>query len=149
MHINRFITSQQRRIERYVTTSDSFSFFNQLTSPELLDIMESSLPEHRERLFPPTETLSMFLAQALKPDRSCQNIVNDAAVKRLTGGLPLCSTNTGAYCKARQRLPLEMLCTLVRHTGRLIAAQAPETWHWHGRRVRGGRNNSYHARYGD
>jgi hypothetical protein len=48
--------------------------------------MESSLPEHRERLFSPTETLSMFLAQALKPDRSCQNIVNDAAVKRLTGG---------------------------------------------------------------
>jgi hypothetical protein len=36
----------------------------------------------------------MFLAQALKPDRSCQNIVNDAAVKRLTHGLPQCSTKT-------------------------------------------------------
>lgn len=67
--------------------------------------MESTLPEHRERLFPPTETLSMFLAQALKPDRSCQAIVNDAAVKRLQGGLPPWSTHTGAYCKARQRLP--------------------------------------------
>ena len=49
----------------------------------------------------------MFMAQALKPDRSCQGIVNDAAVKRLLHGLPPCSTKTGGYCKARQRLPLE------------------------------------------
>ena len=45
---NRFINSQQRRIERYVATSDALSFFNQLTSPELLDTLESTLPEHRE-----------------------------------------------------------------------------------------------------
>jgi len=136
MHINRSIKPQQQRIKHYATNSDAFCFFNQLTSPELLETMESSLPEHRERLFPPTETLSMFLAQALKPDRSCQNIVNDTAVKRLTGGLPQCSTNTGAYCKARQRLPLGMLSTLVRHTGRLITAQAHDTWLWNGSRVR-------------
>lgn len=136
MHLNCSAKSKQHRIKHYATTSDAFSFFNQLTSPELLETIESTLPEHRERLFPPTETLSMFLAQALKPDRSCQNIVNDAAVKRLTGGLPPCSTNTGAYCKARQRLPLDMLSTLVRHTGSLIAAGAHDTWLWNGSRVR-------------
>lgn len=136
MHINRSCKRQQHRIRHYASASDAFSFFNQLTGPELLDTVESTLPKHRERLFPPTETLSMFLAQALKPDRSCQNIVNDAAIKRLTIGLPPCSTKTGAYCKARQRLPLEILSTLVRHTGNLIAAQAPPTWLWHGRRVR-------------
>jgi len=96
MHLNCSAKSKQHRIKHYATASDAFSFFNQLTSPELLETIKSTLPEHRERLFPPTETLSMFLAQALKPDRSCQNIVNDAAVKRLTGGLPPCSTNTGA-----------------------------------------------------
>ena len=94
-----------------------------LTSPDLLDALEASLPgNHRERLFPPTETLSMFLAQAMKPDRSCQVIVDDAAVKRLMHDLPLCSTKTGGYCKARKRLPLEMVSGMVRHTGRLIAA---------------------------
>jgi Transposase DDE domain len=136
MHINRSIKPQQQRIKHYAKTSDAFSFFNQLTSPDLLETLEMALPEHRERLFPPTETLSMFLAQALKPDRSCQNIVNDAAVKRLTGGLPPCSTNTGAYCKSRQRLPLDMLSTLVRHTGSQIAAHAQDTWLWNGSRVR-------------
>lgn len=129
-------THQQKRIRQHAANSDSFSFFNLLTSPKLLDQIESLLPEHRERLFPPTETLSMFLAQALSADRSCQRAVNEAAIKRLTGGLPGCSTHTGAYCRARQRLPLEMPATLVRHTGRLMAGQTPDAWHWQGRPVR-------------
>ena len=79
---------QQKRLHHHAANNDAYSFFNLLTSPELLDTVESLLPEHRERLFPPTETLSMFLAQAMSADRSCQNAVNDAAIKRLLGRLP-------------------------------------------------------------
>jgi hypothetical protein len=107
-----------------------------LTSPELLDQVEVLLPDHRERLYPPTETLSMFLAQALSTDRSCQRAVNDAAIKRLAGGLTPCSTHTGAYCRARQRLPVEMVSTLVRQSGQLMAGTARDAWHWRGRPVR-------------
>jgi len=78
----------------------------------------------------------MFLAQALHADRSCQHIVNDAAVKRLIHRLPQCATNTGGYCKARQRLPLEMISGRARHTGCLIAEKAIAPWLWYGRRVR-------------
>lgn len=127
---------QQRRVRSHAHNSDAYAFFNLLTSPELLGEVESLLPEHRDRRFPPTETLSMFLAQALSADRSCQKAVNDTAVKRLAGGLPLCSTHTGAYCRARQRLPTEMISTLVRQLGRRITAQAPEPWRWRGRPVR-------------
>jgi len=127
---------QQKRVKAQARSSDSYTFFNLLTSPEFIDQIESLLPEHRERLFPPTETLSMFLAQALATDRSCQNAVNDSAIKRLVGGLPNCSTHTGAYCRARQRLPMEMVSTLARYTGRMIAQNTPETWHWKGRPVR-------------
>lgn len=49
---------QQRRIRRRAGQSDAYVFFNLLTSPELLDRVESLLPGHRERLFPPAETLS-------------------------------------------------------------------------------------------
>ena len=127
---------QQKRVRTYATTSDSYAFFNMLTGPELLDPVESLLPGHRERLFPPTETLSMFLAQAMNADRSCQSTVNDASIKRLMNGLPICSTHTGAYCRARKRLPLDMVSTLARHTGCVMAERTPETWHWRGRPVR-------------
>lgn len=127
---------QQSRVRRRADQSDAFAFFNLLTSPQLLDEVESLLPEHRERLFPPTETLSMFLSQALSADRSCQRAVNEAAVKRLTAGLPRVSTHTGAYCRARMRLPEPMLSGLMQHTGRMISAQAPSAWRWRGHPVR-------------
>ncbi len=137
MHSNRRACAhQQRRVHRRAVNSDSYAFFNLLTGPELLDRVESLLPDHRERLFPPTETLSMFLAQALSADRSCQRAVNENAIKRLAGGLPGCSTHTGAYCSARQRLPTQLPSTLVCHTGRLMAEQVPDEWHWRGRPVR-------------
>ena len=127
---------QQKRVRTYGAKSDTYAFFNLLTGPKFLDQVESLLPDHRERLFPPTETLSMFLAQAMSQDRSCQSVVDDAAIKRLMGGLPVCSTHTGAYCQARKRLPLEMISTLTRYTGRMIAENTPNTWHWRGRPVK-------------
>ena len=132
----RFANHQQKLIKSYGTNSDSYRFFNLLTSNELLETVEELLPEHRERLYPPTETLSMFLAQAMNSDRSCQNIVNQAAVQRLAGGLSACSTFTGAYCRARQRLPLEMIVNLAQCVGGLVDEQTPREWRWQGRRVR-------------
>lgn len=127
---------QQQRIKSRRTQSDSYAFFNVLTSDALLSQIEAHLPEHRERLFPPTETLSMFLAQAMSADRSCQYIVNQAAIHRVAGGLSAPSTHTGGYCRARQRLPLNMVSHLSLHLGSLIDTQVPKAWRWQGRRVR-------------
>ena len=127
---------KQRRVQNLIKNSDSYSFFNLLTGPEMLSMVEQLLPEeHRERQFPPTETLSMFLAQAMSEDRSCQKAVIDAAVKRTVGGLSPCSTATGGYCQARKRLSLEMVSTLTRYAGELMSRQIPEQWRWFGKRV--------------
>ena len=77
---------QQQRVLQHVDNTDSYAMFNLLTGPRLLDRVEALLPNHRERLFPPTETLSMFLAQALSTDGSCRQVVNDAAVKNKKRG---------------------------------------------------------------
>ena len=61
--INKLARMQQQNIRDYAQNSDSFCFFNLLTSDDLLDTVERLLPEHRERDYPPTETLSMFFAQ--------------------------------------------------------------------------------------
>ena len=127
---------QQQRVHKQALHSDACAFFNLLTGAELLDEVELLLPPHRERLFPPTETLSMFLAQALNVDRSCQKAVNDTALHRLASGLPSCSTYTGAYCRARQRLSTSMVYTLARCTGRRVVEHAPCSWHWRNRPVR-------------
>ena len=137
MHPNqRACLHQQQRVCRHAANSDSYAFFNLLTGPELLEPVEALLPEHRERLFPPTETLSMFLAQAMSADRSCQQAVNEAAIKRLNGGLPQCSTHTGAYCRARQRLPTGDGRHIGASYGILMAERTPPAWQWRGRAVR-------------
>ncbi len=65
---------------------------------------ESHLPEHRERLYPPTVVLSMFMRQALNADGSCQKAVNGWAAQREAEGLSVQSIRIGAYCKARTTL---------------------------------------------
>ena len=47
-----------------------------------------------------------------------------------------CRTRTGAYCKARQRLPITMVSSLVKQTGRLVDKTIPDNWRWRGRPVR-------------
>ena len=137
MHRKPSVRAQQhRRVRGHAESSDAYAFFDLLTGPALLSTVRSLLPAHRERLYPPTATLSMFLGQALSADRSCQKAVNEVAVKRLSARLRPCSTHTGAYCNARQRLPQAMVSTLVQHTGQLITAQAPKSWRWRGRPVR-------------
>ena len=128
----------QRRsnIGRQAKATEAVEFFNVLTSPELLQTTEALLPEHRERLYPPTVTLSMFMRQVLEADGSCQKAVNGWAAQRAADGLTACSVRTGGYCRARQRLPLEMLSALTRETGRLLSQKALGQWLWRGRAVK-------------
>jgi hypothetical protein len=53
--------AQQRFIRSQRTETDCLTAFNLLTDDLLFDELEKLLPEHRERLFPPTETLATTL----------------------------------------------------------------------------------------
>ena len=134
--INQNIPSVQKQIGKQLTKSDSDDFFNLLTSPELFEITEDLLPDYRERTFPPTETLSMFLAQVINSNSSCQKAVTDAAMKRLISGLDNCSLATGGYCKARQRIPLKLVKTLAQQSAKLIEEHVPSAWKFKARNVK-------------
>lgn len=127
---------QQKRIARQIKDTDSTRFFNLLTSPQLLSCVEDHLPEHRERLYPPTETLAMFLSQALSTDASCQKAVNDVAIQRACAGMRANSVRTGGYCRARQRLPLQMISSIAKCVGNLIGTRVPGSWSWKNRPVK-------------
>ena len=133
----RNVLHQRRsKIERLGRVTQAVDFFNVLTSPELLATTEAQLPEHRERLYPPTVALSMFMRQVLEADGSCQKAVNGWAAQRAADGLSSCSVRTGGFCRARQRLPLEMVSALTRETGRLLSQKALKKWLWRGRSVK-------------
>jgi hypothetical protein len=127
---------QQRNLQQHVQNRTAVDFFNVLTGPQLLEFADAHLPEHRERLYPPTVTLSMFIQQVLAEDSSCQRAVNGWAAQRLAEGLSTQSVRTGAYCRARARLPLTMIQSLVRETGRILCTGARNSWCWRGRAVK-------------
>jgi len=125
-----------RRLARRVEQADTYTFFNCLTDDQLLPIIDALLPPHRERVFTPTLTLSMFMAQALSDDGSCQKAVDDLLAKRVCEQLPPCSVSTGAYCRARRRLPKAMITELVTATGALAKERVRAPWLWQGRSVK-------------
>jgi hypothetical protein len=125
-----------KHISRSVREIEAVDFFNLLTGGELLEMTDSLMPAHRERLYPPTVALSMFMGQVLDEDGSCQKAVDSWAGQRVAEGLSVQSVNTGAYCKARQRLPVTMVSTLARHTGKVLSERAQNGWRWRGRCVK-------------
>jgi len=129
---------QQRRgrIQRHTQQLKTVDFFNVLTGPELLESTEEHLPAHRERLYPPTVALSMFIKQGLSADRSCQQAVDSWAAQRAAEGLSVNSVGTGGYCQARQRLPTQMVSALARQSAHLLSSQAPHQWRWRDRCVK-------------
>ena len=133
-------TRQQRHVRKQVQKVarqvDSMSFFNLVTGPDLLGELEALLPEFRERKYPPTVTLAMFLGQVLSADGSCQNAVNEATVTRLLSGVDPGGANTGSYSDARKRLPLELVQGLTRSVARLMGTRTPARWAWRGRHIK-------------
>jgi len=87
-------------------------------------------------LYTPAVTVWVFLSQCLSPDHSCRDAVARLIAWRVAGGQEPCSAETGGYCTARNDLPEEALHALARDTGKEIEDQSPETWLWHGRKVR-------------
>jgi hypothetical protein len=88
-----------------------------------------------DRIFSPLVTLWVFLGQVLSPDHSCRAAVARLNAHRVSRGLRPCSARTGAYCRARQRLPEVFFSAAACAAGRALDARADRRWLWKGRRV--------------
>ena len=88
-----------------------------------------------DRIFSPLVTLGVFLGQILSADHSCRAAVARLIAHRLARGQRPCSSDTGAYCQARKRLPEQFFAEVARHTGRALDDGVDDRWCWKRRRV--------------
>jgi hypothetical protein len=107
-----------------------------LPAPSIQEALDAEGVSFRDRLFSPFVTLWVFLSQVLDADPSCQQAVTRWLAFRAAQGLPPASSDTGAYCKARQRLPEALFARLTRTTGQQVLDEAPAAWLWKGRTVK-------------
>lgn len=88
-------------------------------------------------IYTPAVTLWAFLSQVLFKEemRSCVAAVSRVIVLLVTLGREPCSDNTGAYCRARAKLPLAVLRRLTYQVADECEQRLPNSWLWNGRHV--------------
>ncbi len=74
-----------------------------------------------------------FLWQIIQGYASCQDAVIQIVRWCTQQGRKACSPDSGHYCQARARLPLEFLKTLFFLQFRTAMKEAPQAWRWLGR----------------
>jgi hypothetical protein len=108
-----------------------------LTAEEVGAAAEQCGLRFRQRLFSPFVTLWLFVWQAISPDGSCRE-----AVLRLFADRPMddrgeaITATTGSYCRARQRLPMALLVTLIGMVAERLFQRLSAEHLWCGRRVK-------------
>ena len=92
-------------------------------------------PDDPDLVYTPAVTVWGWLSQCLSSSKSCVAAVARVLVLRVALGLPPCSADTGAYCRARLKLPEPFLRRLTLHLGQALEDSAPDTWRYKNRRV--------------
>jgi len=81
----------------------------------------------RRRCFSLRNTFWMFLKQSLSADHSCRAALQEFQATMAERNLPIPTSCTGAYAKARQKLPLELIEAQLTHTMYLADEQNEDT----------------------
>ena len=91
----------------------------------IIRLCETAGHTWRERTLGPVETIYLFIAQILHGNTSCAHV-------RQLGNFAF---TRSAFCEARKRLPVKVLCELLRETGQRITKEASRVGLWRGHRV--------------
>ena len=76
------------------------------------------------------------MSQIVDPDKSLSNAVSRVIAWLSVAGAAVPSSDTGAYSKARKRLPLTVLQQVLTKTTQVLQAQVSPELRWCGRRVK-------------
>ncbi|WP_445252101.1 MULTISPECIES: IS4 family transposase [unclassified Microcoleus] len=89
-----------------------------------------------QSIYTPIVTLWAMISQVLDPDKSLSQAVKRMSTWLSAAGVKPPSSDTGAYSKARKRLPEKLVQQLVPIVAEALEKQVPIEQQWCGRRVR-------------
>lgn len=92
--------------------------------------------QYRQMLYTPIVVLWAWLSQVLDADKSLSNAVNRVVAWMAAVGEAVPSADTGAYSKARKRLPLVVINRLLKQTATALTSEVKPEQQWCGRRVK-------------
>jgi hypothetical protein len=121
---------------RQLQQGEGLPFAHHLPKERIHNALRQVGASSRDRLFSPAVTVWAFLSQVLDHDHSCRQVMARLFAWLTARGRAPRSADTGAYCKARARLPEAALRHLARETGRGPLDEAPASWLWKGRVVK-------------
>lgn len=130
------------RVRCSLLQADDLPFSNVLTAARLAEVFESEgvdfgNADDPDVIYTPATTFWAFLSQMLftGEQRSCTAAVARVAAAEAMRGRVVSDTNTGAYCRARSRIPETVPQRLARELARDCEAQLPDELRWQGRRT--------------
>lgn len=106
-----------------------------LPEPKLAKLLSDEGLKYRKRLYTPIVTLWAMVYQVLCADKSLRNTVKWLRKWLVVEG-EFPSSDTGAYSKARRRLPETILERVVGDSGLALEESVPTEQRWCGRRVK-------------
>jgi hypothetical protein len=122
-------------LRRQFLQDGDLPFTNVLSEGVIAKALKSINFCSNDRIYSPLVTLWVFLGQVLSADHSCRSAVARLISHRVSRGQRPCSSETGAYCQARKRLPEKFFSRVARRTGRALDAAVESQWLWKQRRV--------------
>ena len=124
-----------------VLDAGGLPFSKVLSEEEMQDAFDQEgvgFAREEGEVYTPQLTLWAFLSQVLHKgeQRSCLAAVSRVTVLLMALGREPCAKNSGAYCRARAKLPEVVIERLTLQVAQRCERQIPPEWLWHGRHVK-------------
>src|SRR6266849_10992803 len=99
------VAGQVESLQRQFAQAPGLPFADLLPAELITQLLQEQDTEFYDRIYTPLVTLAIFISQCQDADQSQRQAVTRLIAHRIARGEPACSSKTGAYAKARQRLP--------------------------------------------
>lgn len=124
----------QQRIDR-LKAINQMRLHDVFSNEEVHRLCKKLNVSFKERNFTPAITLGLFVSQMLSRGDACSTVVTQFNRERKRQGLmPVCE-DASSYCKARARLPVELIDRLSSQIVELSHNKTARLWKWEGRNV--------------